>query len=111
MYYVEKLLVEMVYCTQCGSKNSNVARICSQCGAALIAHSSVSQLIKINSEQAHRIISIGGLALGIIIILAGLIELLQQVNLIPLTIEVWPFAAIVIGSFLIIGVLPRIHRS
>ena len=67
--------------------------------------------MKVNPEQVNRLISIAGLALGIIVVLAGIIGLLQQADLIPSTIEVGPFAAIVIGLFLIIGVIPQIRSQ
>jgi hypothetical protein len=62
-------------------------------------------------EQVYRVLSIAGLALGLIVALAGIIWLMQQVNLIPSTINVSPFAAIIIGVFLIIGTVRGLRRE
>jgi hypothetical protein len=101
----------MVYCTKCGTKNLGVEKICSNCGAALTYQASVPQRRPVQPEQVYRVISISGLVLGIIIVLAGLIWVLQQADLIPSTIEVWPFAAIIIGLFLIIGAIRGVRRE
>ena len=51
-----------------------------------------------------------GLAIGIIIILVGSIWFLQQTELIPETVEVWPFAVIIFGILIVIGALYGLRR-
>jgi hypothetical protein len=51
-----------------------------------------------------------GMAIGLIIILAGLIWFMQQADWIPQNVEVWPFAAIVFGILILIGALYGMRR-
>jgi divalent metal cation (Fe/Co/Zn/Cd) transporter len=51
-----------------------------------------------------------GLAIGIIILLWGVIYFLQQTKAIPENVEVWPFAVIVFGILMIVGAFYRMHR-
>lgn len=54
--------------------------------------------------------AIVGIAIGLIILAAGIIYLLQQANLIPSGVSVWPFAIIVFGILLIIGAFYAFRR-
>lgn len=54
--------------------------------------------------------TIVGLAIGLIIILAGGIWLLQQAGLIPETVEIWPFAIIIFGILIVIGAIYGLRR-
>ncbi len=51
-----------------------------------------------------------GFAIGIIIILVGSIWFLQQAELIPETVDVWPFAVIIFGILIVIGALYGLRR-
>jgi divalent metal cation (Fe/Co/Zn/Cd) transporter len=51
-----------------------------------------------------------GLAIGIIILLWGVIYFLQQTEAIPKNVEVWPFAVIVFGILMIVGAFYRMRR-
>jgi hypothetical protein len=51
-----------------------------------------------------------GVAIGIIIMAAGVIYFLQQANLIPSSVSVWPFAIMIFGILLIIGALYALRR-
>jgi len=104
----------MVYCTKCGAKNADDAKVCSQCGASLYP-------IRGERERYYRRYedecfgiprggAIVGLAIGLIIVLAGLIWLLQQAELIPKTVDVWPFAVIIFGILILIGAFYGMRR-
>ena len=51
-----------------------------------------------------------GVAIGVIIFAAGIIYFMQQANLIPSGVNVWPFALIIFGILLIIGALYALRR-
>jgi len=51
-----------------------------------------------------------GIAIGIIIMAAGVIYFLQQANLIPSGVSAWPFAIIIFGILLIIGAIYALRR-
>jgi len=86
----------MVYCTKCGTKNPDDAKVCSQCGASLNPVREERERIRRRHEEECFGIPGGGaiviLAIGVIIVFAGLVAILQQTELIPKTVEVWPFA-------------------
>ena len=54
--------------------------------------------------------TIVGLAIGIIIVIAGCIWLMQQAKVIPPGVEVWPFAAMIFGILIIIGAFYALRR-
>jgi uncharacterized membrane protein YvbJ len=104
----------MVYCTKCGAKNPDDAKVCSQCGASLYP---------VRGEREHyyrrhenecfgipRGGAILGLAIGAIILIAGFILLLQQANLIAQNLSVWPFAAMIFGILIVIGAIYGMRR-
>ena len=104
----------MVYCTKCGAKNPDDTKVCSQCGASLYP-------IREERERYYRRYehecfgiprggAIVGLAIGIIIVIAGLLWFLRQEGLIPQSVDVWPFAAIIFGVLIIIGALFGMRR-
>ena len=104
----------MVYCVKCGAKNPDDAKICSQCGASLYP-------VREERERYYRRYehecfgiprggAIVGLAIGVIIVIAGLLWFLRQEGLIPQSVDVWPFAAIIFGVLIIIGALFGMRR-
>jgi len=119
----------MVYCTKCGTKNSDDAKVCSQCGASLYAVGEREGQGRVEDEcwgtrrqgEPYRRmqnecfgIPRGGtivvIAIGVIILLAGFIVLLQQTGLISSSINVWPFAIIIFGILIVIGALYGLSR-
>jgi len=118
----------MVYCTKCGTKNPDDAKTCTQCGAPLYgAGETEPQRVedecggrRRRGEPYRRVENecfgipgagaIVGVAIGVIILAAGLIYFLQQANLIPSGVSVWPFAVIVFGILLIIGAAYAFRR-
>jgi uncharacterized membrane protein YvbJ len=104
----------MVYCVKCGAKNPDDAKVCSQCGASLYP-------IREERERYYRRYerecfgiphggAIVGMAFGIIIVIAGLLWFLRQEGLISQSVDVWPFAAIILGVLIIIGALFGMRR-
>ena len=100
-------LGKMVYCTKCGAKNENEAATCSKCGASLGA---------VGDREYYRRVerecfgipgggAIVGVAIGVIILLWGLIWIMQQAALIPENVSIWPFAFMIFGLLIVIGAL------
>ena len=105
----------MVYCTKCGAKNADDSKTCTQCGASLYAeaHPTERRMGRRQEEECFGIPrggTIVGLAIGAIIILWGGVWLLQQADIIPEEISVWPFAIIIFGILIIIGAIYGLSR-
>ena len=107
----------MVYCTKCGTKNPDDAKVCTQCGVSLYPGASPtrrSERRKFEDEcfGIPRGGTIVGLAIGAIILIWGLIWLLQQpgIDVIPAEMSPWPFAAIIFGTLILIGALYGLSR-
>lgn len=108
----------MVYCVKCGAKNPDDAKTCSQCGAPLYA-------LNEDRHRKHKDECFGGeetecfgipkggavlgLAIGIIIIIAGLSMLLNE--LFGISIPWWPFMIIIFGVLIIIGAAYGLTRK
>lgn len=105
----------MVYCTKCGTKNPDDAETCSNCGASL-------HPVREERERYYRRRyesecfglphggTIVGIAIGAIILLAGMIVILQQTGTISTTVGIWPFVLIIFGILILIGALYRMNR-
>ncbi len=108
----------MVYCAKCGAKNPDDAKVCAQCGASLYPTEERKPSKRFEEEcfkeeecfGIPRGGTIVGLAIGIIILLAGCIWLMQQAKLIAPTVEIWPFAVIIFGILIMIGALYALRR-
>lgn len=104
----------MVVCPKCGAKNEEDAKYCAQCGTDLKTGAYPSRRHKPRREEECFGIPKGGtfvgLAIGVIIILWGFIWLLQQVNVLPKTLEIGPFAAIIFGVLILVGALYGLSR-
>jgi len=109
----------MVYCTKCGAKNPDDVKVCAQCGASLYAVTEHERRRRREDEcfkpeeecfGIPRGGAIVGIAIGAIILIAGFIWLLQQAQLIPKTVEFWPFAVIIFGILIIMGALYGLRR-
>ncbi|MEM3627191.1 MAG: zinc-ribbon domain-containing protein [Candidatus Bathyarchaeia archaeon] len=118
----------MVYCVKCGAKNADDAKTCSQCGAPLYSIREVEESRHVEREcfGARRGVeprerieeecfgipkggAVFGLAIGLIIILAGFSFLIQE--LYHITIPWWPFVIILFGILIIIGALHALRRT
>jgi ribosomal protein L40E len=103
----------MVYCVKCGTKNEDDAKVCSKCGAGLYSAGERPEYYKRMENECFGIPRGGtfvGLAIGAIILLAGLILLLRQAGLISTAVDVWPFAIIIFGVLIVIGALYSMRR-
>ena len=119
----------MVYCTKCGTKNSDDAKNCTQCGASLYTTEETRRERyedecggkRRAGEPYNRIEhecfgipgggAVVGIAIGIIIIVAGILWFMQQANIISSNVGVWPFAAIIFGILMVIGALYGLSRK
>jgi len=92
----------MVYCSNCGAKNEDQARVCIQCGERL--YGCRFERTKREEEMCFGLPSYwGGIIIGVIVVLSGLTLLLRQVY--GITLETWPFIAIFIGVLIIAGAI------
>lgn len=104
----------MVYCTKCGTRNADDAKVCAQCGASLYAVGESETYRRMETEcfDLPRGSAIVGIAIGTIIVLWGLIILLQSTNppIIPTDISVWPIALIIFGILIVAGAMYGLGR-
>lgn len=102
----------MVYCVKCGTKNPDDARVCSNCGAQLYTTGESMHYRRMENEcfGIPRGSSIVGLAIGLIILLWGIIWFLQQTGQISPEVQVWPFAVIIFGVLIIVGAIYALSR-
>lgn len=125
----------MVYCTKCGTKNEEDAKHCSKCGANLEV--SREELLEKRVEEwgeefgrraeewgeqfGKRVEeecfglphggAIFGLFIGIIIILAGTIFLLQEIGVIVESFNLlWPFFVIIFGILFVASAVYALTR-
>lgn len=112
----------MVYCTKCGTKNEDTAKYCIECGGALYEESleTKTEEVCIGPRERREVeacfglphgLEIAGIVFGVLIILWGSIWILQQAQIIPTTVEIWPFAVMIIGILIIAGALYRLRRG
>jgi len=100
----------LVYCSRCGTQNSDTNTHCTNCGAPLYT---VGQRYPGSDREHYRKMEnecfglpnggmIATLVIGVIVILVGL-SLFLQVN-------VWPFIIIIFGVLLVAGAIYRQRR-
>ncbi|MCS7096633.1 MAG: zinc ribbon domain-containing protein [Candidatus Bathyarchaeota archaeon] len=107
----------LVYCVKCGAKNPDDAKTCSQCGAPLYTleykHGKHKDECFGDEETECFGIPRGGavlgLAVGIIIIIAGLSMLLKE--LFGISMPWWPFVIIIFGVIITIGAVYGLARK
>ena len=106
----------MVYCSRCGTQNSDSNTHCTNCGAPLYT---VGQRYPGSDREHYRRVEnecfglpnggmIVGIVFGIIIILVGLSLFLQVTY--NISIQFWPFIIIIVGILLVLGALYRQRR-
>jgi len=102
----------MVYCTKCGTKNEDDAKVCVSCGASLEIGTRVSRRYEKRMEEEcfgiPRGGSIVGMIIGIIIMLVGVSLILPSLGLPPLPIGA--IVVIIIGILIIIGAYYGMRR-
>ena len=106
----------MVYCSKCGTQNSDDAKICSNCGAPLYT---VGERYPGSEREHYRKVEgecfglpnggmIAALVFGTIIILVGLGLFLQSSEIIPnfdFWNLFWPFIIIIFGILILAGAI------
>lgn len=100
----------MVYCTKCGTKNEDGAEYCVKCGAPLHGPEHIERRWEEECFGLPYGGTIVGLAIGIIIVFAGLVWILQQAGLIPEAVSVWPLAVVILGILIIVGAVHTLSR-
>ena len=125
----------MVYCTKCGTKNKEDAKHCSKCGADLEvsrekrlekrveewgeefgrrAEEWGEQFGKRAEEECFELPhggAIFGLFIGVIIILAGAVFLLQAMGVIVKGLQLlWPFFVIIFGILFVASAIYSLTR-
>ncbi|MGA2683201.1 MAG: zinc ribbon domain-containing protein [Candidatus Bathyarchaeia archaeon] len=101
----------MVYCSKCGTQNSDNATICSHCGAPLYT---VGQQYPGSEREHYRRVEgecfglpnggmIVSLVVGIIIILLGIGVFLRVTY--GVTLNFWPLILVIVGVLVILGAL------
>lgn len=102
----------MVYCVKCGTNNPEGAQVCKNCGAQLYVTGENRHYRRVEDEcfGIPRGGTIVGLAIGVIILLAGAIWFLQQTGVVSQNVGVWPFAVIIFGILIIVGAVYGMRR-
>jgi len=106
----------MVYCSNCGTQNSDDAQICSNCGAPLYT---VGERYPGSEREHYRRVEnecfgipnggmVAALVFGVIIILVGITLFVQTTY--DIRIDIWPFILIILGLLLLVGALYRRRR-
>lgn len=106
----------MVYCSKCGTRNSEDAKICSNCGAPLY---SAGERYPGSDREYYRKVEnecfgipnggmIVGLIIGVIIILFGVNLFLQATY--NVSLDLWPLILIIVGVLILVGALYRRRR-
>jgi len=100
----------MVYCTKCGTKNTDDAVVCAQCGASLETVTYVPRKYEHRREEECFGLpkggAIAGIIIGLIIILAGLSWLLDF----AFWKIFWPMMVIIFGILILAGALYGLRR-
>lgn len=102
----------MVYCTKCGAKNPDDAKVCSQCGSPLQAIGDREYYRRMENEcfgipHGRAVVAV---AIGAIILIWGLILILQQLQIVSKTVDWWPLALMVFGVLMIMGAVYGLRR-
>jgi uncharacterized membrane protein YvbJ len=105
----------MVYCPKCGTMNDDSAEFCVKCGASLRTGTYESRRYERRRVENECFGlphggAIVGLAIGIIVIIYGLLLLAQQMNWISSLPNLWFVIIIVLGVLFIAGALYRMNR-
>jgi hypothetical protein len=105
----------MVYCPKCGTQNEDTAEYCIKCGASLQTGTYTSRRYERRKaeEQCFGLPhggAIAGIAIGLIILIWGILLIAEQSGWISNTIDFWVVILIVIGVLMIAGAVYRMSR-
>ncbi len=127
--------MKLVYCSKCGAKNKDDAKICTKCGGTLYPLSmekeierkaaSIGKEIERKADTCFgprkrrkqeeecfglpRGGTIVGIVIGLIIIFAGISWMLSHYY--DISIEIWPIAVIIFGILILAGALYGMRRE
>jgi ribosomal protein L40E len=118
---------KMVYCSKCGTKNPDDAKVCSQCGAPLYAVAEAPRQTPVEGEcygtsrrgEPYRRVegecfgiprggTIVAIIVGILIVLGGVSIILQEMY--NYSFPWWPVVIIVFGVLILIGAMYGLRR-
>jgi len=104
----------MVYCTKCGTKNEDDAKVCVNCGANLETEARVSRRYEKRMEEEcfgiPRGGSIVGMIIGLIIVLVGASLILSKISGIELQTYIGPLVIVIVGILIIVGAYYGMRR-
>jgi uncharacterized protein YacL len=102
----------MVYCTKCGTKNEDDAKVCVNCGASLETGARLTRRERRMEEECFGIPrggSIVGIIIGLIIILVGASLILSAYTTLP-PLPIGAIVVIIVGVLIIIGAYYGMRR-
>ena len=114
----------MVYCTVCGTKNEDDAKVCSNCGAPLYSpkkvHSRKDNCFGPREEWEGECFGVPhgsviiGVFFGALLILIGLLWLFsiyyEWIGIEKIVSSIIPLVVILVGLFIVVGILHRLSR-
>jgi len=106
----------MVYCSKCGTKSADDARMCANCGAPLYT---VGESYRGSEREHYRRVegecfglpnggAVAALVFGLIIIILG-VSLFLQANY-NINIDIWPLLLVIVGVLILAGGFYRRSR-
>ncbi len=99
----------MVYCVNCGAKNSDDATICSQCGRSIMKVEPKATE-RVETQRFERRTHFGGVLVGLFLIVIGLLFFFEQ--FVPLITQIfWPLVLIFVGTAIILSGIRRHSRE
>ena len=103
----------MVYCTKCGTKNEDDAKVCVNCGTTLETGARPTRRYERRMEEEcfgiPRGGSIVGMIIGLIIVLFG-ISLILRVYYPDIKFDIWPMVIIIFGILIVVGAYYGMRR-
>jgi len=104
----------MVYCTKCGTKNEDDAKVCVNCGEPLEIGARMQRKFEKRMEEEcfgiPRGGSIVGIIIGLIIVLVGASLILSKATGIELQTYIGPIVVIIVGILIIVGAYYGMRR-
>jgi len=100
----------MVYCTNCGTKNEDDAKVCIKCGQPLVGTQPMRQYRRRREDECFGLPQGGaivGLIIGVIIILWGISSIAE----IDFGSYFWPIIIIIFGILMVAGAIYKYSRK
>lgn len=100
----------MVHCVKCGAENPDDAEFCNKCGSSMRAGGE-SRRVKGREEECFGLPrggSIFGLFIGLVIVIAGIVFLLEEYY--GIQVEWWPFIVMMFGALVLAGAVYGLRK-